>query len=63
VNKFIKEIVMNYKGNIGVSFINKIVVLADAFRPASAQSRDNTTPNTLKETRSPLKEGEDYEAL
>jgi hypothetical protein len=61
VNKFIKEIVMNYKGNIGVSFINKIVVLADAFRTPSA--RDNITPNTLKETGTPLKEGEDYEAL
>jgi hypothetical protein len=67
VKTFVKDAVLPYKGNLGVSFINKIVVLADALRPAPALPREATIlitdPNTLKETGSPLKEGEDYEVL
>lgn len=60
VKAFIKEAVIPYKGNLGVSFINKIVVLADALSPAPARPREtNICPNTLKETGSPLQEAED----
>jgi hypothetical protein len=60
VKAFIREAVIPYKGNLGVSFINKIVVLADALAPAPDRPREaNICPNTLKETRSPLQEAED----
>jgi len=67
VKTFIKDAVIPYKGNLGVSFINKIVVLADALTPQPEPTREATIlitdPNTLKETGSPLKEDEDYEVL
>jgi hypothetical protein len=64
VKTFIKDAVIPYKGNLGISFINKIVVLADALRPQPEPTRETIIPpNTLKETGSPLKEGEDYEVL
>ena len=65
INKFIREVLVPYPDNLGVSFINKIVVIADELK-RKAKSDNNGDITILRlhrstEAGSPLKEGEDYE--